>query len=625
MNRGGRAIDEESDQPDKIREEIKRILSEKHGLTQADIAQLYQKYRNNEHIVDAVFSELTKKHKKVKLAARNLAEKVYRRYGEGHGSRPLHEILDKMMHHKKEQGWNDVEFDTFRNELVSLLTGTRANEVDNNQWISYNRSRINRVLGSNIVIAQDTGLSLNDEERPIVSDILAMCTEAERLHSSVSMRTLLYRDCDIVAMTGTFDRRKDTPGIHIPAFIAAMFLPKLGYFNHHMIYASIGNIIRTRHNKKPIDNAPDFLLYQDITTDPNDVVCSVTNPMMDLKHRFNTQIKLWQAVSDLRNGQYYSSSGAELIKALDACRNNIYDNADLSFQRDEGAYLRKLLSVFGSRPTIISSKIVESVATLSQSRTGFSLSDHNAQASTGVRVNYGNPSFISQTAETITTLPMIVIDVPEARGTVEPLDLRTTLSQNVWINEKGSMVPKEKTVIYSKEVLIFYVNRTIQKVKVNSFVNPINFSRLPLTIGNFSRLNAYPISVPQSMTVGRDIESYDLRSVVAASSTQIADQQLITGSVALITSHSDPESGVFGNQHYIYDPTGAAIPIRHPDADKDGWFNNKPVSIIDPYFSTTPDAEGNSTLSFYERASTMGSIYIYAKSGGYNPSESIDV
>ena len=53
---------------------------------------------------------------------------------------------------------------------------------------------------------------------------------------------------------------------------------------------------------------------------------------------------------------------SEFISTLNACRNNLYDNADLAYNQDEGAILRRLLSVFSIRPTIIYTKPIYSVA-----------------------------------------------------------------------------------------------------------------------------------------------------------------------------------------------------------------------------------------------------------------------
>src|SRR4029079_8840924 len=95
----------------------------------------------------------------------------------------------------------------------------------------------------------------------------------------------------------------------------------------------------------------------------NDVVCEINSPIADLKNRYKVQINLWETVLKLRNGSYYEADPiSEFLTTLNACRNNLYDNADLAYNQDEGAILRRLLSVFSLRPTIIYTKPVYSVA-----------------------------------------------------------------------------------------------------------------------------------------------------------------------------------------------------------------------------------------------------------------------
>ena len=60
-----------------------------------------------------------------------MAEKIYQRYSTQ--TKPLHQILEKMLRYKREYKWSDKEYDDFRKELVSLLSGNRALEIDYNQ------------------------------------------------------------------------------------------------------------------------------------------------------------------------------------------------------------------------------------------------------------------------------------------------------------------------------------------------------------------------------------------------------------------------------------------------------------------------------------------------------------
>ncbi len=83
---------------DKIKEEVEKLKDKRGNLTPAVIAELYNKYPDNEAIVDEILRLSTKRYNKIRKQAKEIAEKVYRKYSEG--TRPLHEIFEKMMRYK---------------------------------------------------------------------------------------------------------------------------------------------------------------------------------------------------------------------------------------------------------------------------------------------------------------------------------------------------------------------------------------------------------------------------------------------------------------------------------------------------------------------------------------------
>lgn len=631
---------------DKIKQEVENLSKKRYPLSPSDIAELYRKYKNDDAIIDEIIRLRTKRHQKVKKQAQQIAEIIHRKYSSG--TRPLHEILDKMMKYKTRHNWSDSEYDEFRKELQYLLTGTRAMEIDYNQNIVANRSRINKALGSTRITREEIGLNIKESENGTLSEILSMYKKSLSLHKSVFMHSLMYEDCSLVAMTGKYNREHHTASNHIHPLIACMFLPKFEIFEIHMLYSNFGSIINSRYEKKPIVNEPDSLLFYDITSDPNDVVCDINSPMADIRNRYRVQINLWETVLKLRSGNYYDAGSiGEFITTLNACRNNLYDNADLAYGQDEGSMLRRLLSVFSLRPTIIYTKPIYSVASFAAGPFGMSMGYGSPY---GQQNNFGNNfttglgllPFNNQPVYTITSIPMITLQIPPFTVGAEPKDLRTATSQTIWINENKTIVPKEQSIIHSKEVLIFYVNRRIQQIQIRTYTNPMPFSQLPLSMSSFEKLNAYPINVPAAITLGNSEETYQLRSVVAVTQTEIRQGEkttnIITGSTGLIMTPRNFARHVFEQKYYLYDPFGASLPVRHPESgmgsvdgvpcaeDKNGFILNKPISFIEPIFTPEPNYPGGTiNMSFFDRATHHGTIYIYAKDSGYDPSQLIMV
>lgn len=595
----------EKKKPDEISHKIKaevENLSKKKTLSPSDIEELYRKYGNEEKIVSEILYQRTKRFNKIKEQARHFAEKVLQNNRENPA--PLHEILDRALKYKEKKKWSDVEFDEFRKELIYKLTGKGALEFDLNQHIFTNRSRINRTLGNNR-IENYTGLNIKNTEHSILNEIFSMQIESSHLHNSAFMHSLLYTDCSLVALSGEYKREKHIASNYIHPLLICMFIPKFDIFEVHMIYSNFGNIIKLCSEKKPIITEPDALLFYDITTDPNDVVCEINSPITDLRNRYQVQIALWNIVIHLRNGNYYEAGpNTEFLSALYKCRNNLYDNADLAYGQDEGAILRKLFSVFSFRPTFIYTKPIYSIATY-----GISMNESITPY-----------PFNNQPFHTITSVPMITVQIPPTSATMEPVDLRAALhNQTIWITENKTIVPKEQAIIYSKEVLIFYVNRRSQAIQIKTFANPIMFSHLPLSMSNFDHVNVYPIVAPERITLNSVDETFLLRSVVAVTETEIVRGEkvirVITGCTGLIVKHQNIPAGIYESTYYLYDPYGASIPIK---SDNSGWFTNKPISMIEPYYAQPVSDDGIVNLSFADRVSKFGTIFIYAKPSGYS-------
>jgi len=580
--------------------EVERIC--KKGMpSPADTIELYNKYPNDERLVGEILRACTKKYIHILKKARKVAEKVKVKFETG--MRPLHEILDKMIRYKRDNKWSDAQYEIFKNELTKILSPKQAYEIDYNQEIIMNRSRINRTLGYRKI--EEGTLKIKESEHAILAEILSMHDTTLALYNSNMMSSLTYNDCDLPAMTGAFTRGKHIPSNHIHPIIACMFLPKFEIFEYHMLYSNIGRIIKCRNEGKPVMTEPDALLYQDMIIDPNDVVCDTNSPITDLRNRYRVQIKLWKTVQQLRNGIYYEDSPiSEFITALNACRNNLYDNADLAYNQDEGSIMRRILSVFSLRPILIATKPLQVLAGfLGTGPMGYGMS--------------GSPlSFNNQPVHTITSIPMITVQLPFKTKSDMDMDinLENGLTQTIWINENKTIVPKEQKFIYSREVCIFYVNRRIQSIQIKTFMNPLQFSQLPLTLNSSSRINTYPVDVPPSFYQENKDDAYILRSVVAVTDTKIIqsgrESSIITGCVGLITQPRNIETGIYDDKCYRYDPLGAAIPIQKDDGHILKKFN----------FGTDDDSEQE---GFDQIARTRGTIFIYSKSSGYTRNNSV--
>lgn len=614
------------------------------------IKELMEKYGNDRNVLDKIMEKIEKQQRSINKQAKKMAAIINNKYGSGQMT--YHQILTKMQKYKKDNGWSDYEYDLFVRELGKILRNERGNTVVELHTFQKN-SLIYRLLGVPLEVGTfASGLRIEPDEQKILNNILKLYKTTEQLSRSVALQTVSYADCDISALTGAYTKGIDNPINHIPPFLAAMFIPKITIFESTMLMSNFGKLISDRNESKPL-NPYNKELYLNITTDPNDMVCEMGSPVTDLRNRYRVQVRLWENIIRLRNGSYYESPSInEFITTLNACRNNLFDSADLAFMQDDGNLLRRLLNVFSMRPTIIAIKTITAFPQFGQ---------------------YGENT-------TVTRVPMINLNLPAGKSKVfgvtvgteaKALNLQTSLTTQIWVQEKGTLVPKEQTPIATSEVLIFYLNRTRKAISYQ--IGELSVDKLPLTMFNFETTNLMPIEAPQ--TIDLNGETLALRSVVASTTTK---DNVVTGSVALFNKASTAIS-FSGGESYIYDPVGAAIPIpmqgapslcdmdlnkiidnlppsrlnnqdayaillgqygisydeylkfdasitgtneekiekikqwlrSHSNLYKQGYITNKPISII-PLHSLEPNS-----LSFFSKASTHGTLFFYVKSKSY--------
>jgi hypothetical protein len=439
---------------------------------------------------------------------------------------------------------------------------------------------MSRTLGYNFDALVGDRLRVKNTEMDVLQEILRYHAETKALHSQVVIQSLTYTDCAPEALTGEYDRKKHNPYSYIHPVIAALFLPRIRYIDEHMLIANLSNIVKCRHESKPIQTQPEFELYWDLITDPNEVAC-VTNrdtPMVDLRNRIILQTKLWQSVMNLRQGRYYNESLSDLLVALDNCNNNIFDAPDFAYVKDEGTILRRLLGAFSLRPTIVSVRPYYGVSA-------------------------GNYSMNYMSMVQVTTIPIINLRLPlniQNKGMTVHLD--EALEQLQWYVENKMIVPKSQSIVYSRDVIFFYANRRYQSINFGALNTPFNFTALPATVTGFETINTVNINYKPRMSVGDDI--FNLRSVVFVEKSTV-NKDLIIGSTAGIVVPVDYAIGRNDKTYLLYDPQGASEML-----DIGNQFEtNKPITAI-PGMSQmySPDNE-----PFDVRATTRGTIFVYVK------------
>lgn len=580
FNRDTRGDDYKNHQKDStVTREVEELLKDQANDVEA-WRRLKAKYSNNSELMDKIFEAYKEKLSKIFKKAKRFKQIMYDRYGGL--NLPMVELIRKAKKYQKKYRFSDEEFQMFIWLVMHDKTYKFAQTIPT--------TKMAKTLGYDAFFAATSSkLNAKPEEQAVVEEIVNKYGETKPLHAQILLQSLTYTDSAPEALSGEFDPKKQNPYAYIHPIIAALFIPRIKLLDEQMLMANIGYIVSQKANEKPIMTKPDFDLYWSMITDPNDTACTLNNAIMDLKNRFILQTHLWDAVLNLRQGKYYYSETSGLVRfmqALENCRNVVFDAPDLTYVRDEGTILRRLLSAFSLYPTYVSINRLWGLL---------------------IGTQYGYPSspYEASGYSHITRVPMITLRLPlNVTGSAGAVSLEEALTQPQWFVENKVIIPKALQIIHSNDVIFFYVGRRYQTVNIARLAVPYNFSNLPMTVTGWESLNEHPVNAPRTMTIMNDI--YELRSVVLVEKASGHCKNLIVGSSAMIIVPMNINTGRYEETCLLYDPQTSGIMIDETTS----YSRNKPITVIP---SEAPFHTTGGLQSFEQRSRTRGTIFMYQK------------
>ena len=552
-----------------IEDEVQKLFKKNNGkISSVDFMKLRQQY-DDADLVDKIQKAYLDKQGAINKKAKKFAQLIREKYSDQ--QYPFHVLLEKARLFKVKHGLSDDEFAEFQRIYEQELVGQKSTEVITPS------TNMMKVLGSINVDFQGFALKLNDNDYKVLQELLKLYAASRPLHAQVLLQSMQYRDCDFEALTGEYKRElgnRPTECVH--SVIAAMFLPKIDELETHFLHSNIAGIVKARYNGEALTNRPDYELFYALTNDPNDVVCDSRSSLQDLLNRAQVQNQLWNCVLNLRNGQYYNASFREFVGSVDMCRLNKQDNPDLVYGKYDGTILKRLLSAFSFRPTIVSTTPVYNIVNL-------------------------NP-YQQNVRPVVTAVPMINLRLPPTINDDTPVPLNDALEQHQYFIENGAMVPRHTSLIYSRGVLFFFVDRRANIIRYND-MQPFNIARLPLSVSGFERLNDRKVDYKDEILIRSDV--YQLRSVVIAEVNRNSpERNLVVGSSTIIMNHSNLEAGQFQPEYFQYDPMSVVDAVM----TSSGTYQNRtPVSQL----YGAPGSGAIPGTSFTEMARERGIIFMY--------------
>jgi hypothetical protein len=548
---------------------LKKTIDTNAARSKFSIVQdLKMKYRD-EQIVDAVLGKYTEKLKKVK----KLAEKIRERLVSKYPNLTIKEYLEKITEYKKKYNFDETEM----NAIVALLFQNKPN-LAYNEILDIQPNEMSKALGFQPVthFSGSNKMSVKPEEMEHLQGLLTLQSATKELHTQVSLQSLVYEESGLQSLTGQFDRMKVNIFSYVHPVVVALFLPKIEFLDRHMLLASISNIVALRYNGQPLQTQPDYELYMDIATDPAETACvsggQKVRPFADLLNRANLQAKLWESVLNLRQGKYYTNDLTSFIAAIDSCRGNIFDAADLAYVKDEGTILRKLFSAFSVRPTIVTTAPVYTISAVTSPLTPV-------------------------TATHITTVPIITMRlmVTNTREQRE-YHLKEALTQQQIFIHHRQLTAKTQDIMYSRDLLVFYIHRRFPNVNISRIIRPYEMHVLPVTMSHNERIHTAKVNFDRDLEIGS--QNFALKSVIALVTTP---QNIVASSCAMVLLDNDALSG---NLALIYEPLD---------------LGNGNTNMIQPMRLIAVQSSHDSEVSLMNMGQTKGTLFVYTtKDKGLN-------
>ena len=565
--------------------EVARLLS-KAVVDKQEFMRLRNKM-DDASLVDQIQAAYMEKYEMVDRRAKAFAQKILEKYGMT--NQPFSQLLIKAHKYADKYELSPAEKTAFTRILEQELAGADRPDVPK---VTTNMSK---VLGDITVDTKGFGMKVSDADYRELQDILKMREETKPLHSQVILQSLSYESCNEVAVNGRFNPENGhNLACHVHPVIAALFLNKIDVLEHHFLYSNLANIVASRYNQESFKTRPDYELFYNLVTDPNDVVCDSRSPLKDLKNRVHLQKQLWQSVLGLRNGQYYNCDQLDLMRAIDMCRLNKYDTPDLVYGRYDGTVIKRLFAAFSFRPTLVLSVPTPSVSSMNPY-----FQAANPVVSRIAMLNLRLPQFNRYLNTNIPAggalLPTTAVETGDVR-------LRDALQQSQLFFENGSLVMKNTQVIDTREILTFFVDRRQHNLNLGHYKDVTKMVALPSAISGFERVNTRRVDI-NVRNLSDDVRGSDkvthleLMSVVCAKVTSVGSEEsnknLFVGSEALVKCDG---------KVFRYDPMAAR--------SMNSGAKKNPMETVsaETEITAVKDGEGDDSVDV---AATRGIIFVY--------------
>lgn len=271
---------------------------------------------------------------------------------------PPNKIMKKAKKYAKHLKFTQAEFELFRQMFMINYISPLSNQ-DIKLETGDNTGALARVFDIKPKEKEQGKLIFDSSESSIVESIVKAAKSNDNLYYYTFVDSINYKDCDTekYSMVPIKKNIKYTDCVH--PVVAAMFIPKIPYFETRFIYQNIARLVQMCYEHQKIDG-----LYKNLQnslaldkSQYSDQTGHIITPIKDLQLRANIQIALWRVVLMLRNNHILDCDCSKLYNALSVYAPDMFvDNSELLNQNSVGIIRRLYNALSVSTLTISKSK-----------------------------------------------------------------------------------------------------------------------------------------------------------------------------------------------------------------------------------------------------------------------------
>lgn len=433
---------------------------------------------------------------------------------------PPNKIMKKAKKYAKHLKFTQAEFELFRQMfMINYIPPIDSETIKIEE--GENSGALARVFDVKIKEKDKGKLIYDPSEASTIENIIKAAKSSESLYYYTFIDSINYKDCDVDKYSTVPIKKnvKYTDCVH--PVIAAMFMPKIPYFETRFIYQNIAKLVQMCYEHQKIEGIYKNLQYA-MALDKSqysDQTGHIITPIKDLQLRANIQIALWRIILMLRNNHVLDCDSTKLYNSLSVYAPDMFVDDTVSLNQNSIGIIRRLYNALSVSPLTITKKKLYSY-------------EEKLKTEFNIKENEQVPFVVIRDGNTFRLQPRTVDKGKEYKKDeerekesektsfiyVRPSSLNNTIENQINGTEGIKLGDTTYTTKYSSAegVVTIIVLRTRNVTKKRWRYNGEIMTTLQNINSEFDEEN---INVPDKLAVGDKI--FTLRSAVLSSSVKI--------------------------------------------------------------------------------------------------------